>query len=101
MVAIVWTDKADEDMEKIIDYWASISENSARLQIKRIFDMVEILETFPRSGRVVPEFGHPQMREHIAGRYRIIYYIVSEARIDILAIHNSARPLDVNDFSPS
>ncbi|GAB4490748.1 MAG: hypothetical protein OHK0019_09980 [Saprospiraceae bacterium] len=56
MVAIVRTDKADEDMEKIIDYWASISENSARLQIKRIFDMVEILETFPRSGRVVPEF---------------------------------------------
>ncbi|HRI58473.1 MAG TPA: type II toxin-antitoxin system RelE/ParE family toxin [Saprospiraceae bacterium] len=71
MVAIVWTDKADEDMEQIIDYWASISENSARLQIKRFFDMVDILETFPRSGRVVPEFGHPQMREHIAGHYRI------------------------------
>ncbi len=43
MVAIVWTDKADEDMEQIIDYWAAISENNARLQIKRIFDKVEIL----------------------------------------------------------
>ncbi len=99
MVAIVWTEKADEDMEQIINYWAAISENSARLQIKRIFDKVEILETFPRSGRVVPEFGHPQMREHIAGQYRIVYYIVSETRVDILTVHNSVRPLDVNDFS--
>lgn len=98
MAAIVWTEKADEDMEQIIDYWASISENSARLQIKRIFDKVEILETFPRSGRVVPEFGHPQMREHIAGHYRIVYYIVSDTRIDILTVHNAARPLDVNDY---
>ena len=28
-------------------------------------------------------------------------YVVSPIRIDILAIHNSARPLDANDFSPS
>ncbi len=101
MVAIAWTEKADSDMEQIIDYWASVSENAARLQIKRIFDKVEILETFPNSGRVVPEFGHPQIREHIAGSYRIVYYVVSPTRIDILAVHNAARPLDINDFSPS
>jgi len=71
------------------------------IQVKRIFDKVEILETFPNSGRVVPEFGHPQLREHIAGHYRIVYYVVSPTRIDILAIHNAAKPLDVNDFSPS
>ncbi|MBK9335083.1 MAG: type II toxin-antitoxin system RelE/ParE family toxin [Lewinellaceae bacterium] len=64
MVAIAWTEKADSDMEQIIDYWASVSENAARLQIKRIFDKVEILETFPNSGRVVPEFGHPRFEEH-------------------------------------
>lgn len=101
MVVIVWTEKADNDIEQIIDYWAAISENAARLQIKRIFDKVEILETFPNSGRVVPEFGHPQIREHISGPYRIVYYVVSQARIDILAIHNSSKPLDANDFSPS
>ena len=101
MVAIVWTEKADSDMEQIIDYWVAISENAARLQVKRIFDKVEILETFPNSGRVVPEFGHPQIREHIAGSYRIVYYVVSASRIDILAVHHSAKPLDVNDFSSS
>lgn len=101
MAAIVWTDKADSDMEQIMEYWVNISESAARLQVKRIFDKVEILETFPQSGRVVPEFGHPQIREHIAGSYRIVYYVVSPARIDILAIHHAARPLDVNDFSPS
>lgn len=101
MATIVWTEKADDDIDKIIEYWASVSENAARLQIKRIFDKVEILETFPNSGRVVPEFGHPQIREHIAGTYRIVYYVISDMRVDILAIHNSSRPLDVNDFSPS
>jgi len=30
---------------------------------------------------------------------RLVYYIVSEQRIDILTIHNSARPLDMEGFS--
>jgi len=96
---IAWTDKADEDMAQILSYWSAISESSARLQAQRIFDKIDLIQAFPRSGRVVPEMGHPNIREHIVGHYRLVYYIVSEQRIDILMVHNSARPLEMNDFN--
>lgn len=51
---IVWTDKADEDLEQITAYWSSISIHSARLQAQRIFEKIDIIQAFPRSGRIVP-----------------------------------------------
>ncbi|MDO8367420.1 MAG: type II toxin-antitoxin system RelE/ParE family toxin [Saprospiraceae bacterium] len=96
---IVWTKQADDDMEQIVDYWSSISENSVRLQTQRIFEKIDLIFMFPQNGRVVPEMGHPNIREHIVGHYRLVYYIASEQRIDILMVHNAARPLEMNDFN--
>ena len=98
MAAINWTDRADEEMAQIIEYWANQSENSARLQIRRIFDKIEPLESFPRIGRIVPELDYPNVRELFAGPYRIIYHVVSDYRIDVLAIHHASRPLDIDDL---
>jgi toxin ParE1/3/4 len=98
MVAITWTDKAKEDLNNLVDFWSAVSENSAKLQIQRIFDKVQLLVNFPRSGRIVPEMNHPDIREHIVGYYRLVYYIVSERQIDILLVHHAARPLDENAF---
>ena len=96
---IVWTEQADHDMDQIVAYWSSISENSVRLQTQRIFEKIDLIFMFPQSGRVVPEMGHPNIREHIVGHYRLVYYIVSEQRIDILMVHNAAGPLEMNDFN--
>lgn len=41
---------------------------------------------------------HPDIREHIVGYYRLVYYIVSETQIDILLVHHAARPLDERVF---
>jgi plasmid stabilization system protein ParE len=71
MVAITWTDKAKEDLNNLVDFWSAVSENSAKLQMQRIFDKVQLLANFPRSGRTVPEMGHPDIREHIVGYYSI------------------------------
>jgi toxin ParE1/3/4 len=98
MVKIVWTDRADEDMAQISAFWFGISEYSEQIQIDRIFNKIQLIEDFPKSGRIVPELGHPQIREHISGNYRIVYYIVSKIRIDILTVHSSARPLDMINF---
>ena len=99
MAAITWSGKAEEDLERSLHYWSAFSENSARLQLKRIFEKIHVIETFPRSGRVVPEFGHPEIRELTVGTFRIVYYIVNDTRIDILTVHHAFHPLDVNDFS--
>lgn len=52
------------------------------------------LEQYPMLGRVVPEVENPNIRELIHKNYRVIYTIISDNRIDIIAIHNSLRPLN-------
>lgn len=78
MVAITWTAKAKEDLSQLIEFWTAVSENTAKLQVQRIFDKIQLIATFPRSGRTVPEMGHPDIREHIVGFYRLVYYVVSD-----------------------
>ncbi len=47
---------------------------------------------YPRSGRMIPEAGYDDsLREIIQGNYRIFYEIKSEFKIEILAVHHSAR----------
>ncbi len=50
---------------------------------------------FPFSGRVVPEFEVPQIRQVLEGPYRIIYYIKPD-QIDVLAVIHGAQ-----QFAPS
>ena len=55
---------------------------------------VDRLEQFPLSGRSVPEADNEAVREVIFQRYRIIYWIVSDARIDIIGLVHSSRDLN-------
>ena len=41
------------------------------------FDATERLTVFPESGRIVPEYQNPDIREIVYGSYRIIYEIVN------------------------
>jgi plasmid stabilization system protein ParE len=58
-----------------------------------VFAVVERLESFPQSGRVVPEKKDPQVREILLGNYRIIYRL-REHMAELLTIHHGARLLD-------
>lgn len=91
MVEVKWTPQAIQDIDNISSYIAKDSNKYAKIQAKRFFEFVEILEKFPKTGRIVPEINSSQIRELILGNYRIVYKIISLKRIDILAIHHSAR----------
>ena len=60
-------------MESIRDYIALDSRRYAELTVGRIVASVERLRAFPQSGRVVPERGDPEIREVIAGPFRVVY----------------------------
>jgi len=60
---------------------------------------IDLIMLFPRTVRIVPEMGHERIREQIMGHYRVVYYIVSEQRIDLLMIHNAAISLEMRDFN--
>jgi len=95
MVKLIWTDQAIEDLGNIGDYIALNSEKYARITVQKLFDRTEVLKTYPKSGRIVPEKNEENVRELIDGNYRIIYEIFSGEVIYILAVYHSARDLKI------
>ncbi len=93
MVKIRWTRKAIDDIHALREFFKHQSEKYAEQLTDRIFEKADYLEHYPEIGRMVPELERPEIRELIYKNYRIIYYIVSNDRIDILAVHNGLRPL--------
>ncbi len=94
MAKVIWTTQSLENIERISQY---ISQNSiyyAQLFAENIFEKVKILETFPATGRVVPESDSESIREIIHGNYRIIYRLKYEL-VEVLTIHHGARILDI------
>ena len=101
MVKIVWTDSAILDLDAIGEYIAKDSIRYAEITVSQLFEAVDILENYPKSGVIVPEFKNKKIRQLIRGSYRIVYLIVDEFRIDILTVHNCARLLsNTKPFKP-
>ena len=93
MVKINWTRQAIEDIHEIREYYSLHSEKYAEQLTDNIFEKADYLIQHPELGRMVPELEKAEVRELIYKNYRIIYRIVSEIQIDIIAVHNGLRPL--------
>lgn len=91
-VQIRWSPRAASDLERICDHIGQDSEVYAALFAKRVVALVEGLAEFPRSGRVVPEYGIETLREKIFQSYRIVYRIRADA-VEVGAIVHGARHL--------
>lgn len=98
MVEIKWTDFALNDLDEIGSYIALDSLRYASITVSELFTATDILKNATHIGRVVPEIGKEDFRELIRGNYRIVYKIISEARIDILTVHHSKRLLSNHLF---
>ena len=93
MVEVIVSDYAIYDMQEIYDFIARDSPRYASKQIDKFFKRIDVLNTFPFSGRIVPEYGLLNRRELIEGDYRIVYEIFSEESITILSVHHGAKLL--------
>jgi addiction module RelE/StbE family toxin len=91
MVQVIWTDNAIQDLNDIGDYIAKDSTRYAEITVLDLFNATDILETHPRSGVKTPEFNNDSIRHLVRGDYKIVYKIMDDSRIDILAVHNCAR----------
>ncbi len=88
---ILWSPKAREDLNTIVELISKDKAAAALHWAQTIQKKISRLRRFPRSGRVVPELGRPEIREVIVGDYRIIYKI--ESHISILTIFHGAKKL--------
>ncbi|HDH31317.1 MAG TPA: type II toxin-antitoxin system RelE/ParE family toxin [Candidatus Wolfebacteria bacterium] len=82
---VIWSNPAKDDLRKIHDYIAQDSKFYALKVTQEFIEKSEILEEFPKMGRVVPEIGEVNIRELFLYSYRFIYEISSD-KIEILAI---------------
>jgi addiction module RelE/StbE family toxin len=89
-VKVNWTLAAQKHLIDIFEYIAADSDLYARNIIDRLISRSEQISMFPMSGRKVPEYDLPDVREVIEGPYRIVYRILAE-HIDILAVVHGAR----------
>jgi plasmid stabilization system protein ParE len=95
-VKVEWTDAALEQLWAIHEYLAQSSPEYAQRAADRITRRTQQIRNFPLSGRAVPEFNAPQIREVIEGPYRIIYYIKPD-QIDVLAVIHGAQQTPWNE----
>ena len=92
MTRLEWTDPAIADLENIQDYLSKDSVEYANAVVERLILSAERLESFPQSGRPVPEASDLKVRELIVSGYRIIYRL-RPSRAQILAVLHGARHL--------
>ncbi len=98
MGKIILTPKAKEDIKEIYHFLAETSVKGANLKIHLMLKKIDLLKDFPRIGSILPNFENEQVRELLAGQYRIAYYIVSDDQIDILAVHHSSKSFSQSNF---
>ncbi len=90
---IRWAPRAASHLEQICEYISQDSEFYARIFAKKVLAMIEDLPSFPKIGRVVPEYDDPNLREQIYGNYRIVYRLKDDI-IEIAAICHGAQRLE-------
>ena len=83
------------DLEEIRAFYSGqqVPEVGERL-LAEILATVERLADYPESGRVVPEFDLPQLREIIHPPFRIVYRLDAE-RVRVVRVWRSERLLEV------
>src|SRR5438477_9258943 len=95
-MTLEWTALAIERAHEAAEYIARDKPESAERWLQGLFQSVERLRRFPRSGRVVPEFGRPDVREVVHGKYRVVYRLLPP-RVIVVTVRHGRRQLDRNE----
>ena len=89
---LVWSPTAQFDLWDILSYISEFDADAATRLAQGVFDSIGRLVDYPESGRIVPEFRDPAIREIINRPCRIVYRLNrNEALIEIVRVWHSAR----------
>jgi toxin ParE1/3/4 len=95
---IQWTHEALERLMEVENFISLDSPERAEKFVDEIIEHIEkTLPGNPRLGRVVPEIAHPNIRELIFKKYRIVYR-QNKNNIEILTIFEGHRLLRVDEI---
>ena len=89
---VIFTERFLGRVEEYSDFIALDNRSNAIKWAREVFERCRQLQDHPESGRIVPEFGRPEIRELIHGKYRLIYEIKSK-QIDMLTIWHMSQQM--------
>jgi plasmid stabilization system protein ParE len=93
-IELSWSPEALEQLESIFEYIAERDLEAAKRLVQRLDELAEGLVFTPEIGRIVPEYGRPDLRERIHGkrhkRYRLIYRVRPD-EVEIVAVWHTSR----------
>ena len=90
-----WSDPAKMDLKNIFNYIAQDSQYYAKHVVQQIVDKTEVLEAFPKLGRMIPETNDPKIREVLMYSYRILYEVADNDVYILAIIHGKQDFLNV------
>lgn len=92
MAEVIWTEPALQELDAVAGYIALDNPAAASDLVKDVFDKIERLENFPKSGRIPPELPDSVYREVVIPPCRI-FYREDEQRVFILYVMREVRQL--------
>lgn len=92
MAEVIWTEPALQEQDALAEYIALDNPAAASALVKDIFDKIERLENFPKSGRIPPELPDSVYREVVIPPCRI-FYREDEQRLLVLYVMREERQL--------
>lgn len=97
MDRLIWTEPALNDLEAIAEYIALDKPDAARRYVQRVFEAVERLAHFPKSGSIPPEIPHLPYRQVVVQPCRVFYRTEGQD-ILIVFVMRSERRLREDDL---
>jgi len=88
---VFWTKQALADLAAIRAFISQDSLHYASVIVSRLIAATDRLVPFPESGRSVPEFDDPLVREVVDRPYRIVYRLVGSDEVHVLTVHHSSQ----------
>lgn len=87
---VVFTDAAEADIEHIADYISHDNPGRAVTFVRELIDRCERLAQSPQAFPLVPRYAHAGVRRRPYRGY-LIFYAVSDGRVEILHILNGVQ----------
>jgi plasmid stabilization system protein ParE len=93
---VIWSEIAEYDLERIIEYIAIDSPSNALKVLNKIKKKSSALYRLPERGRIVPElkeYNILQYREIIIDPWRVIYKVVGK-KVFVMSVIDSRRNVE-------
>ena len=94
MVELNWTLESERWLRDIFNYISVDNPQAASATIESIYEMAQILKTFPESGYIYKRNQSQHIRILLYGHYRIAYLVKPDGNIDIIGVFHGSLDID-------